>query len=138
MGAQSITQPGWRDPAAVALGLALFLAGGFVLAIEPAWAVSTAGAGAALTAAGLTILVTTVGRRRREAREDVVVDERVTTIGEKSGYRAFQITFALQGVALAVLSFTVLDLPVTAVLGGLFALTALAYLAAYNWYRRAM
>ncbi|MFB6068866.1 MAG: DUF2178 domain-containing protein [Halobacterium sp.] len=131
-----LTRPGWQDPATIGLGLALFVAGGFVLAIEPAWAVSTVGAGAALTAAGLTVLLTTVGRRPREDSTEVAVDERVQTIGQLSGYRAFQATFALQGIALAVLSFTVVDLPMTVVLGGLFALTALAYLAAYEWYRR--
>jgi uncharacterized membrane protein len=127
-----------NQTALVLVGLGLFVAGGAVLAIEPEWTTSPAGAGGALLAAGLTLMIMTIARLRRERKDEVVVDERIATIGEKSGYRAFQATFAAQGVVFAVVAVTDLDLPLTAVLGVLFAFTALVYVVAYNWYRRRM
>lgn len=122
----------------IVLGVVLMIAGAGVLAAEPPWIVSPVGAGAALTAAGITLIITTVGRRRREQREEVVVDERITTITEKAGYRAFQVTFITQGVVFAVVGVTAIDLPLNPILGGLFALTAAAYTVAYNRYRTEM
>jgi uncharacterized membrane protein len=133
------TQTGrWFQVGTIGIGLLLFVGGAIVIALEPAWTWNPAGAGAALIAAGLTLIIMTVGRRRREASDEVVVDERVTSIGEKSGYRAYQVTFILQGVIFAVVGLTTIDLPLTPVLGGLFGLTGLSYIIAYNWYRRSM
>ena len=128
----------WRKFALVIVGVLLFISGAIVLAIEPNWAVSPAGAGAALIAAGLTIAITTVGRRRRERRGDFVADERIESLNEKAGNRAFQTGFALEGVLFAVVSVTAFDPPVTTILGGLFVVTALAYLVAYGYYQRVM
>jgi len=128
----------WRQRALIVLGLALFVGGGAVLAVEPAWAKSPTGVGAALIAGGLTLVIVTVGRRRRERRDEVVVDERVGVIDEKAGNRAFQASFAAQGVLFALVSFTVVDLPLSTVLGGLFVFTALSHLVASNVYRRGM
>jgi len=95
----------------IVLGVVLMIAGAGVLAAEPPWIVSPVGAGAALTAAGITLIITTVGRRRREQRDEVVVDERITTITEKAGYRAFQVTFITQGALFAIVGITAIDLP---------------------------
>lgn len=122
----------------VAMGLVLFVAGAWVTAAEPAWTTSPSGAGAALIAAGLTLMITMVARMRRERRDEVVVDERVASIDERGGNRAFQASFAVQGVLFAVVSVTSLDPSPEAVLGTVFTFTALAYLVAYNLYRRRM
>ena len=133
------TQTGrWFQVGTIGIGLVLFGCGAIVIALEPGWTWNPAGAGAALIAAGLTLMIMTVARRRREASDEVVVDERVATIGEKSGYRAYQVTFILQGVAFAIVGLTTIDLPLIPVLGGLFGTTGLAYIIAYNWYRRSM
>jgi len=128
----------WQHLGLVVLGFVLVAVGAFVLAVEPGWTVSPVGAGAALIGAGLTLIITTVARRRREQRDEVVVDERVATIGEKSGYRAFQASFIAQGVLFAVVGVTTLELPLMPVLGSLFGFTGLVYVVAYNWYRRSM
>ena len=127
-----------RDSILLIAGVLLFVGGALVLAIEPDWAVSPAGAGAALIAAGLTIAITTVSRRRRVRRGEFVADERIESLNEKAGNRAFQATFALEGVLFAALSVTAFDPPVTTVLGGLFVVTALTYLVASSYYRRLM
>jgi len=128
----------WPQLGMIAVGVLLFGAGMVVLAFEPGWTVSPAGAGAALIAAGLTLVITTLARQRRERQDDVVVDERVVTIGEKSGYRAYQASFIVQGAVFAVVELTRIDLPLDLVLGALFAFTGLVYVIAYNWYRRSM
>lgn len=128
----------WPQLGMIAVGVLLIGAGMVVLAVEPGWTVSPVGAGAALTAAGLTLVITTLARQRRERRDEVVVDERVVTIGEKSGYRAYQASFVVQGVVFAVVGLTRVDLPLEMVLGALFAFTGLVYVVAYNWYRRRM
>lgn len=99
----------WRDFSLVIVGVLLFVGGAIVLAIEPNWAVSPSGAGAALIAGGLTIVITTVSRRRRERRGEFVADERIESLDEKAGNRAFQATFALEGVLFAVVSVTAFD-----------------------------
>lgn len=136
MGATKTTS--WREITLIIAGLVLFVAGGIVLAIEPNWAISPVGAGAALIAGGLTILITTLNRRRRERREEVVSDERIASINEKAGNRAFQAVFAVEGVTFAVVSFTQFDPPLRTMLGGLFVFTALGYIVAYNYYRSVM
>lgn len=124
--------------ALAAIGVALVLVGAWVLAAEPGWVESPAGAGAALIAGGLTLAITSVARIRRECRDEVVVDERISSIGERAGNRAFQVSFAAQGILFASVSVTALDPSPAAALGALFAFTALAYLIAYNRYRRKM
>lgn len=130
--------PTWRDATLVVAGVLLFVGGAVVLAIDPNWADSVIGAGAALIAGGLTLAITTLARRRRERKDEFVTDERIATIDEKSGNRAFQAAFAVEGVLFAVVSVTAFDPPVTAVLGGLFVFTAIGYLVAYTYYRRSM
>ena len=133
------TQAGrWFQVGTIGVGLILFIGGAIVIAIKPVWTWNPAGAGAALIAAGLTLIIMTVARRQREASDEVVIDERVATIDEKSGYRAYQVSFILQGVVFAIVGLTTIDLPLTPVLGGLFGMTGLAYIIAYNWYRRSM
>jgi len=129
---------GWIDAVLLVAGIGIFLGGGAVLALEPAWTDSPVGAGAALIAGGLALAITTIARRRRERRDEVVVDERVTAIGEKAGYRAFQVTFAVEGLLLAAVAFTTFDPPTSAVLGALFAITALGYLVGYVVVGRSM
>lgn len=122
----------------IAIGAILIVSGMYVTAFRPGWAVQPAGAGAALIAAGLTLVIVTIGRRRREQREEVVVDERISTIGEKSGYRAFQVLFVVQGGLFALVGLTIIDLPLFPVLGVMFGLQGLVYIVAYNWYDRSM
>ena len=138
MARNTSARAGWAQILLIVGGLALFVSGAVVLATEPEWLASPVGAGAALIAGGVTLVITTVARRRRERRDEVVADERLTTINEKSGNRAFQAAFAVQGLLFAAVSVTALELPVTTVLGGLFVFTALAYLLAYNHYLRVM
>jgi len=128
----------WSRHLALLGGVVLFVAGAVVLAVEPSWAVSPVGAGSALIAGGLTLVITTIARRRREQRDDVVADERHATLNEKSGNRAFQLSFATQGLLFALVSVTAIELQLEAVLAGLFVFTALSYLIAYNYYRRLM
>lgn len=128
----------FRDRILLIAGIVLFIAGGVVLAIEPAWVVSPIGAGAALIAGGLTLAITTIGRRRRERRDEFVTDERINSLNEKAGNRAFQATFAAEGLLFAVISVTTFDPPLPTVLVGLFVFTALGYLMAYSAYRRVM
>lgn len=134
----AVSRSRWSRVVIVLVGLILFISGAAVIFVDPSWPISPVGTGAALIAAGLTLMITTIARRRRERREEVVVDERISTIDEKSGYRAFQGTFAVEGLLFAIVSLAPVEPPLSMVLGGLFVFTALSYLVAYNYYRRVM
>lgn len=124
--------------ARVALGVVLFGAGVAVFAAEPAWMPSVTAGGAALVGAGVAIVVTNLWNARKRATEDIRVDERVQSIGEKAGYRSYQITVMLEGLLLAIVGLTDLAVDALSVLGVLFATTTFVYLGSYLWLSRQM
>lgn len=119
------------------LGLILAIAGFFVLIYEPTW-IESAGVGSALIAAGITLLLITTVRIRRKKKGEIIEDEREVSIGLKAGYRAFQVSFILQGLLLATFGTTELSAPVESVIGPLFAVTGLTYLVYTYHYRKEM
>ncbi|MFP3909945.1 MAG: DUF2178 domain-containing protein [Archaeoglobaceae archaeon] len=119
------------------VGLILFITGIWVLVYEPTW-VESAGAGSALIAAGVTLLLITTVRVKRKKRGEIIEDEREVSIGLKAAYRAFQVSFILMGLLMAIFGITELSAPVESVIGPLFAVTALTYLVYAYYYRREM
>ena len=126
------------DLGMIALGIVLFFLGALVLAVEPAWIVSIAGAGAAFIAAGMTLLITTVVRVKKRDSDEVLEDERGYMIRVKAGFKAFQVSFILQGLALAVTGLALPKAFAYPVVGALFAVTGVTYVAAYNHYNSRM
>ncbi len=120
------------------LGLILAVTGFFVLIYEPSRIESASGVGSALVAAGIVLLLITTVRVRRKKKGGIIEDERELTIGLKAGYRAFQISFILQGLLLAIFGTTELSTPVESVIGPLFAVTGLIYLVYTCHYTREM
>lgn len=127
-----------KETGMLIVGFILFLIGSGIHIFGPDWIINPSGAGGAFIGAGVALFLVTLREIRLKNKGNVVEDERILHIAEKTSHKTLVILIILEGTLMALLGVTAFDIQAYPVVSLLFAITMLSYAGFYYWYKRQM
>lgn len=119
-------------------GIILFGIGVYIKIYEPSWISDVDGPSGGLIGAGVVLTLITLRNYFNEKNGVITEDERDYRIAEKASLKTFQILLILQGILFFLLSMFNIQIQAQPVVGVLFAITGVAYIIFFYWYRKEM